>query len=249
MTKLLIVGDSHIYALREALETKPELPDGVSIELLRNASEKNGTIIGDITVDDAVKRAAALTAGDLLVTHYRGNQYNTLGLIQHPRPFDFVMQSVDGGKLQPGAEVIPLQMMRKYFADTLRGGYGKIMLRLKAACPVRMVCITPPAPKEDNAHIVEGAETYFKQHGISDIGVTPAPVRLKLWTLQQQALAEFCKENGMIFLGNPTSARDQEGYLRRRYYAEDATHANAAYGVMVLRQLVDILLQDAISAV
>ena len=250
MTKrhVLIVGDSHIYAVMSALDLKPELPSDLTFEALRNATEKNGTMIGDVTIDGAIERAAKLTADDLVVTLYRGNQYNTIGLIQHPRPFDLLMQSVDGGQIQPGAELIPVQMMRSHFAGTLRGGYGKIMLRIQAATPARVACVAPPAPKDDSEHIIKGAETFFRQHGIADFGVTAAPVRLKLWTLQQQALAGFCEENGMIFLGNPPGTRNEAGFLRRRYYAEDATHANGPYGVLFLEQIARIMVQDAPAA-
>lgn len=241
--KVLVVGDSHVYALMAALEDVSQLAPLVSFEILRNASQKNGSTIGDITVDSAVEFVSRLEPDDLVVTHYRGNQYNTIGLIQHPKPFDLCMQSIAGGQVAVGAELIPVQLMRNYMLDGIANGYGKILLRIRAATKAPVVCVAAPAPKEDAQHILKGAETYFREHGISEIGVTAAPVRLKLWTLQQQALSSFCTRNGIQFLGNPPEARTEEGYLKREYYADDGTHANAAYGALVLAQIRRLLEQ------
>lgn len=244
-TRMLIVGDSHIYAVKDALDLKPSTMKDRGIEALRVFAEKNGKTIGDISLDEAVNRVSQLAARDLAVTMLRGNQFNTMGLIQHPRAFDIMMPEIDGGAVLPGAELIPLAIMRKVFADTLAGGYGKNLLRFNTGiCPC--VCLAPPAPKEDADHIMKGAETYFRDHGIAEVGVSPAPLRLKLWTLQQEALANFCKDHGLVFMTNPPGTRDEAGFLKRQYYAPDATHANADYAVLLLEQLA--LLQDGQAA-
>lgn len=239
MTHILIAGDSHIYAIQDALAATPGLP-GLTVEALRVQAEKNGTTIGDVSFDELVARAKDLPSGSLVVTALRGNQHQKVGLIQHPRPFDILMHNADGGLLQKDAEMIPLVIMKQYFDGTLKGGYGRDLVRLKQASAAPVVCLAPPAPKEDAQHIIRGAETYFRQHGISSIGVTPAPVRLKLWILQQDALARFCASNGLIFLGNPEGTRTDEGFLKPEFYAADATHANGAYGRLVLAQLSDL---------
>lgn len=243
--RMLIVGDSHIYAVKDALQRTPEPMKSRAIEALRISAEKNGKTIGDISLDQAVDRAAGLARHDLLVTMLRGNQFNKMGLIQHPKAFDVMMQDICTGAVRPDAELIPLSAMRDLFRDTLRGGYGKDLLRFSLA-KCRVVCVAPPAPKEDAEHIMKGAETYFRDHGIADVGVTPAPLRLKLWALQQDALASFCAEHGMVFMTNPPGTRDEAGYLKRGYYAPDATHANADYAALLLEQLA--LLQDGQAA-
>ena len=126
-------------------------------------------------------------------------------------------------------------------AESLASGYGKQLLQLKSNCRSRVACLAPPAPKEDAEHIKKGAETYFRDLGIGEIGVTPATVRLKLWTLQQQALEAFCLKHGMIYLDNPVGTRDEAGYLDRKYYAGDATHGNKEYGSKVLWQVAGLL--------
>ena len=237
--QVVIAGDSHIYAIKDALTEGPG-PDGLTIEALRVCSQKNGKTIGDITFDDLITRCCALPAGSLVVTMLRGNHHQKVGLVQHPRAFDLLMHSVDGGLLQKDSELIPIQVMREVFSSCLRNSYGKDLQRLKQASVVPVVCVSPPAPKEDASHIAKGAETYFKLLDILSVGVTKAPVRLKLWLLQQKVLQDFCGENGIYFLGNPLGTRDEGGYLKREYYAPDATHANAAYGNLVLTQVAEL---------
>ncbi|MBO0662528.1 GSCFA domain-containing protein [Jiella sp. CQZ9-1] len=98
-------------------------------------------------------------------------------------------------------------------------------------------CLAAPAPKADEDHILRGAETPFREAGIENVGVTPAPVRLKLWELQQRTLTEFCAEIGVKFLPNPEGTRNADGFLEPAYYGRDSSHANVAYGGLVVEQL------------
>lgn len=241
MTSLLIVGDSHIYAIKDALRGKPVVPDDVVAEALRLCAEKNGERIGDIEFDALLSRVKGLSQDDLVVTMLRGNQFNTIGLMQHPLPFDALMHCVDGGLTRQGAELIPVQLLRDYFQQTLTTGYGRMLIEVMESSGAPVACVATPPPKEDAHHILAHAETYFRERGISGIGVTPASTRLKLWVLQHEALRNFCAKNGLMFVPAPGSARDESGYLLREYYADDATHGNRAYGRLVLRQLTAIL--------
>lgn len=237
MTKprILILGDSHIHAIKDALrEAKPET-DGFDVTALRIIS-KSG--LGDITFDEGLAMCAQLTGSDFLATAFRGNQYNTIGLIQHARPFD-VMLTETAPMVEGALEVIPLNLFRQFFYDTLKGGYGRLLLKVKETTKAPMACLAPPAPKEDGQLIKRKAETFFRNAGIAEFGVSPAQLRLKLWTLQDEALARYCAENSMIHLGNPSPARDENGYLRREYYFNDGTHGNSQYGALVIEQLVN----------
>ncbi len=236
--KILIIGDSHVHAIRDSLrEAQPESGefDVTALRIKIEYGEKKGA--GDVTFDEALKLCNELSGRDFLATAVRGNQYNTVGLIQHPRPFDVMLP--DAAPLAANkAELIPLGLFRQFFHDTLRSGYSRMLMRIKQATAVPMACLAPPAPKEDNEHIKQGAETFFREAGISEFGVSPPQLRLKLWTLQDEALALFCKENGMLHVGNPPEARDENGYLKREYYFRDATHGNTSYGALVVKQLI-----------
>ena len=48
----------------------------------------------------------------------------------------------------------------------------------------------------------------------------------------------------MGFVPAPAAAFNEDGFLARKYYFDDATHANAAYGALVVEQIKMILWND-----
>lgn len=239
--KVLIVGDSHVYAIKAAVEKTADRHPAFEFVALRLSTEKNGQRIGDIDLAELLTGAAELRPNDALVTTLRGNQYNTMGLMRHPRPFDIKVPGFADLPDESYEELIPCATAAAHMADSLRRGYGKHLARLRKVSSAPVLCLCVPSPKEDEEHIMNGAEAYFRDAGIADIGVSPAPLRLKLWELQRRALEDFCSELNITFLANPPGTRDVIGYLDRSYYANDATHANAGYGALVLDQLTNVL--------
>ena len=60
---------------------------------------------------------------------------------------------------------------------------------------------------------------------------------MKFWKLQTRVVERLCTEMGIEIMMPPAIARDNEGFLARDYYSNDATHANHRYGEQVLRQI------------
>ena len=72
-------------------------------------------------------------------------------------------------------------------------------------------------------------------------GVERPETRLKLWLLEAQLMTEWAESLGAGFLAPPAAASDEDGFLGENYYSDDVTHANAAYGALVLDQVAAIL--------
>ena len=70
--------------------------------------------------------------------------------------------------------------------------------------------------------------------------VSPAPLRYKLWRLEAEIEAEVCRASGIELLPVPPAALTGSGFLRPDCYL-DPMHANAAYGRLVLAQLMERL--------
>ncbi len=98
---------------------------------------------------------------------------------------------------------------------------------------------TAPPPKESTAHILKSVETAFLERGIQDAGVSPAPLRLRFWHMQNEVLGALLAEHGIPLLPPPPGTQTPDGYLHPDFYASDATHANNAYGARVLQQIQD----------
>jgi hypothetical protein len=240
--RLLVLGDSHCHAISLAHAERPA--DGpVMISVRRFAKVKNGNPLGDIDMPAALDLVRTLRPSDALVSVVGGNQYNSIGLIQHPRPFQVL--SDESSIVPPGSEIIPRRVLLDVFENGLRGRDGTKLRELRAAARCRVYHLVPPPPKEDLDHILRHHESNFAKAGILDHGVTPAPLRLALWSIQTEAIQAFCRANGIVPVLPPREAVDAAGFLHPTYYARDATHANRAYGELVLRMLERVALHEA----
>lgn len=235
---VFIIGDSHTHAIKHALKyCKGVIAERVRGEAYRYARPKNGKVIGDLSEEQVLERVSALDPRDLVVSTMGGNQHQTLALVQHPTPFDLCMPGEDCEPGASGTVVIPYAQMWDVLERGLRGRDGQRLRQLRNAARCPIVHLVPPPPKEDSAHILKRHETNFVEAGILEKGVSPAPLRLKMWRIQTAVLEALAREWDIALLPPPEETLTADGYLDPVYYADDATHANAAYGERVLKQI------------
>ena len=98
----------------------------------------------------------------------------------------------------------------------------------------------PPPPKE-NIDYIKSKTSNYRGSVIDEINLNRSDIRLSLWQLEMEALKKFLCNMGVKLLKPPNQSLSEHGYLKEEYYANDATHANAQYGLLVLNQLTDML--------
>lgn len=199
---------------------------------LKNPKRENSR--GDTDEQNARGKIAQLKATDVLAISLLGTYHNIIGLLQHQEPFDFF--EPDNENIDPEAQLIPYAAMRDMVMGHLRGGKRVRQILEKSAA--RTFHLATPPVKESNDHILNNTSKY-RGAALNEVGITPAPLRAKLWRLEMSCLVELSKEWGVGFLMTPDAALTPEGYLKPDLYENDATHANAKYGAMVLQQLAD----------
>ena len=235
---ILVIGQSHIAAVRAAAKTRREAePDKLRTRVIHTmepqyAPELDGerfTPALEDTIRDQIARNRPLVA-----SASGGNVHNRFALIRHPRPYDFLLSSEDGPPLDPQAEPLPEAQVRA----ALEAGLGRDRLRLREIRRIvgDVIQLESPPPVADSGWIAAQADAYFKDRGVADLGVAPAGLRYKIWRLHSRIVAEMCAELGVAFLPVPPDTRDAQGFLRLDH-AGDATHGNEAYGEAVIRQL------------
>lgn len=243
--EITFVGDSHTDAIRAALVSGlVSAPANLRLLVKRRINPQKPSIGGDIHEDAIPGFAERARQADLIVLQLRGNQFNTLCLLQHPVPFDFEIRHPDIAPELHDVVLIPNALLRDYFDQTLKAGYGKVLKDIAERSNATVYCLAPPSPKRDHTFIIQNAEKVFKSLDIGRVGVTPASVRLKMWIMQNQSLEALCESLGIRFLWMPPGTTDDHGYLLEEYYARDATHGNAAYGACVVRQIIDQALKE-----
>lgn len=233
--KVLVVGDSHTQALAKAHEGRagrqPKSDDVLfDINWLAKADKSRG----NLPLADAFERTASLEPDDMMVISIAGALHNGVGLLQHETPFDFFTRGDENMTLAKGCVVVPENALSDMLKVMAQPNKKIAALRAKARCPVYHLA-TPP-PKEDGAFIM-ARMTRYRERLVAEAGVNHAATRLKFWKLEMRVLAHLCAEWTMHLVLPPVEAQTPEGFLKPEYYADDATHANAGYGELVLRQL------------
>ncbi len=234
MKKVLVLGDSHTQALAQAHEARTA-QGAVQFDINWLAKRDGERPRGNLEMADALERAALLQPGDIIAISILGTLHNIYGLLRHEQPFDVFDTGDETMALEEGCSVVPEKALWDMFKDTSEQYRKKTAaLRSRAGCHVYHLA-TPP-PKEDNEFIASRIKRY-RGRSAAEAGVNHPSTRLKLWRLEMRVLAELCAEWTVRFLPAPAEAQTPDGFLKPEGYANDATHANAAYGELVLRQL------------
>jgi hypothetical protein len=243
--RIQVLGQSHVQALREASQIR-SLKSGenkdTNIALHWLLKEKaDGINIGDVPLQTSLKLAGELAPTDLLAVSILGTFHNTVGLLNHEYPFTVLSEDERMLPENIRETVIPHHVMKDIFKNRMT---TKKLKNIRESTIAPIYHLAPPPPKK-NADVILSGFRSRKKRSARKRGVAPAPLRLKLWEMEMDVLSEVCNEFDITLLPPPDGAIDGKGYLRSICYAHDATHANALYGELVLRQLENLLGQGA----
>lgn len=227
---VLVVGQSHAEALLSALRGVDE-PD-VEVANL-NARDR------ELKVAEKIRMEGYLPSGrdrKLVASMIGGNFYNTFGLIENVVRFDFAEPGETDFEADPDRQLISYMLMKHYFSDVMNRGFLGSIRFLRAhygSCKFLHVCSPPPI--SDNEHIAAHPGGVFRDK--LHLGVAPSRLRRKLYDLHTLVICEFCQKEGVEMLPPPPQAITEDRFLARPYWKQDPTHANNAYGKLVLDQL------------
>jgi hypothetical protein len=188
--------------------------------------------------DDSAERAlhpslVPWLSGKTVVSMVGGNVHNQLGLVRHPRPFDFVLPSEpdlpsgDGELIPSGALETVLHKRMTTELTLLR------LLKRHAQGP--MYHLESPPPVADDEYIRASIDPYFVERGVGELGIVSPLLRYKLWRLYSGLVRRACVALRINFVPCPAEAMTN-GFLRTELCA-NATHANERYGSLLLAQL------------
>lgn len=240
---LVGIGHSHLQAMIEASQLRQQAdpasaPVARFVQML--APDLNPTLMPDGRFNPALLAAIAAATGagedpdPLIFDCVSGNEYHFIGLVEHPRPFDFVLPGRPDLPLRDGVEIIPADLMRQAM-DTQLGHAVAMLTALRAAVPGPVWHVQSPPPLPDNDYI-RAHPTHFAEQ-VAQHGVSPPSLRMKLWLLQSDLYRAHCEALGIGFLPVPPAALDADGFLDRRGWLPDPAHASNWYGELVVQQL------------
>jgi hypothetical protein len=234
--QLLIVGNSHVNCYGGHLGRSPDDYEMNPIDEDRGFMRIGGA--PNPGYWDAVVELAKTYRIALL---FLGNQHVAYFMFVE-KQFDFALASHPGLVVDQGVELVPELQVREVFQPSMSHLEIVLTPMLDAGGPRPVVLGTPP-PKADDEAIRRGMQVHadFFTKLASDLSLDPekaqlasASLRLKLWLLLQQMMRETAERLAVDFWPVSASAMTEEGFLRPEYCHEDATHANAAYGALML---------------
>jgi hypothetical protein len=163
-----------------------------------------------------------------------GNVHNALGLLAHPRPFDFRLSGEPSPPLDPNAEPIAEALVTAALQAARATDRRRLALLADIAGP--FVHLESPPPVANGAWVAAQADAYFRDKGGAVPAIAPAALRHRIWRLHSRIVRAEVAALGGRFLPVPAAVLDADGFLDPAF-AADATHGNAAYGEAVIAAL------------
>lgn len=244
----LVVGHSHAGTMKRGfdlwLEMQPPGKAGLSCDfvLIRELGVETGVAgkrrITNIEADVVpfIRAAVKRQRPDVIFASLFGNSHSFISIPQHPRPFDLIVPWREDLPFTETAELIPYKAIRQQLLTVLKARMARYVEHLKSESPgTPLWLIPPPPPIASDSHILENACNLGPI--IKTTGVSPATLRLKVWLVNLDVLAEIAKDSGVRLVDLPQDVFDDEGYLHAQLLDRDPTHGNPAYGQILLRHL------------
>jgi hypothetical protein len=241
-SELLIAGDSHIISF--GIPLKSEDNTHYASNLTRHGDDVLGLVGAWPRQFETYWASAQEHAKGRTIAVFWGGNVHLAHYLFAPTPlFDFVTSANPDLPLDETAVIVPEEAIRVFFSGPIQLLKGRVDALSSTAMKV-LVPGTPP-PKEDDMFIRErlDKEPHFSraaaQLGLkaAEVPLSPPILRLKLWMVLQGLLRDMAEETGAVFVPVPVTAQTGPGFLHTSYYANDVTHANLAYGDMMLAEL------------
>jgi hypothetical protein len=226
--RLVAIGHSHCGCLTDASA------DGVRFTIISFWFTPN--IVEQVEGKPRLNPAVASQLRAPVLSMMGGGAHTVLSLAPHPQPFDFILPERPDLPLDPDAEVIPFEVMRRrLLADAQE--FLDLTELVRRNVRGAMYHVDTPPPVADADFIRPQVPWQYFPGRREDI--SPKWHRWKMWRINTELAREHAKRIGIGFIGHPTAAQDGEGFLDQRY-CSDGIHGNEAYGDLLARRILDV---------
>jgi hypothetical protein len=229
MSALTCIGESHMACVLVAAEEAGISLNAIALKesVSREFSRAGGSTDAELETvrPGRIGRKGYGDRFEGVVCSFIGGRYPmTFTLHRHPAPFDFVLPDEPDLPIDSKAELIPARAMRAVLEGGSARQLGMFEKLVEAADgPVYQFESPPPVGRLP----------------ASKSSSAPPYVRYKLGRLYSAVVREHAERIGAHFVSRPEGAVDSNGFLLPRY-AVTMTHANSAYGALVLEQMASL---------
>lgn len=226
---MLAIGHSHLRCVQVAASGQGESLDAFNFW-------DDGSLLCNLPEGPALTARLQSRVQDhegIVFSYIGGGAHTVIGLVSHPRRYDFVLPEAPDLPFDARAEILPVAAVKAALLAQTES-YLQLMRHLRSLAPGRMVHMEPPPPCPDEDRISPHIPWSLFPGMLQE--VAPRHLRYKAWRLHSCIVSDFCREQGIEFMAYPREAADTEGFLREQYFL-DGVHANSGYGALQLRQM------------
>lgn len=234
------MGHSHLGCIQAAVAgPDPGLAGPITLELAPLAAAHfQPNLTADGQLNPKIRRLLTADRFDVIVSAIGGNSHCCLGLINNPRPYDFIHPDIADLALDSAAEILPYGLM----LDVLREmacDITPLLPAMRALTDRPIWHLQPPPPLPDAEYLRRNALHFADL--IQTYGLAPPERAYRFWRLQCSMMEQICAPLGIGVLPPPPCTLDAAGMLAAPCWTTDPTHAGVAYGRAVLAQVSDLL--------
>ncbi|MGB0852484.1 MAG: hypothetical protein ACPGVA_05305 [Pikeienuella sp.] len=246
--RILCFGHSHMAAVQRAYRDNFNSGEwNFDMNFLRlQADEYQPNFVdvagGERKLNDLIGRhirhKSVARPADAVVGFVYGNEVNSMAMLRFQPDFDFHFPG-DETPVMPDAEVVPFGAIRDMIRFRIEDRISPYVAAARSGYEGKVCIVPPPPPIADEAHI-RAHPGGFKA-GMEARGISPAPLRLKLWRLYRDILREQVEAAGGQLLDVPPTASDADGFLKNDYWHWHPTQGNFVYGELMIRHILSAL--------
>jgi hypothetical protein len=218
---VVCIGHSHATAVAQAALARGRDIDPILFWSEAGAVDSDGALRPDLA--DRVRRAHKVIAA------VGGSSAVVVGLVEHQRPFDFVLPSEPELPLDPTRELLPADAVRAALAAE-EAKYTPLLEQVKVLSSGVVIQIEAPPPVEDSAFI--SGFVPWSLWPDQPQAVAPAALRYKLWRLSSEVIAATCARLDVIYQPAPSASLDRAGFMAPGL-SSDGIHGDSSYGQLV----------------
>jgi hypothetical protein len=246
MKAIFCIGSSHITALRDghSVRRAAAMAGGFAWkEIGTNRHMKANRHVITEAID--AEYAAIVSAADVseIFLCCGGGEHVGISLFNN-RPFEVYMPD-DGPQqeISGDRDVIPYDVLLATCAFHISEPVPLVQ-RIRSLSSLPMYHILPPPPPAAEECARDRVPPVFRDL-IDKFGITPAPLRHKVWHICCTAARQTYQDMGISVIEPPAEAMDERGFLAPQYAGVDLVHANEAYGALVVDRMVSIAANHA----
>jgi len=243
--KVLFIGHSHLKVLNDCYRDNiimNYIPDFVQCGFEQyKPNVKKSLLSSKKILNKNLRKKITDKSFYSVVSCIYSNGHNILGFFKNDEPFDFVIPGREDLPIDTDCVQVPFEIIKKRINESLEK-FKHLLKLINESTSFKVYHLEPPPVIPSNAFIIKHSAGRLKTY--NNPIINSYICRQKIWILYSELMKKICDSNNVYYIKNPSSVFDEEKKLLREYWCETCTHGNLQYGLEVLKNVGEVLLNE-----